>query len=159
MASAPGKIAKKVARSREMRQPQDYSVRPPFPKAALVELANLCNHSCVFCPIEKMTRKGRHIDRQLLERVLLEAYRLGTRELGFYGGSEPFVSKQLEHFIEFSKTTGFEYVYISTNGSIPSKDRMSSVLDSGLDSIKFSVNGGDRESYLAVHGKDDFTTS
>ncbi|MCA9398662.1 MAG: SPASM domain-containing protein [Candidatus Omnitrophica bacterium] len=35
-------------------------------------------------------------------------------------------------------------------------ERAKSVIDAGLDSVKFSVNAGTRESYKKVHGKDDF---
>lgn len=45
---------------------------------------------------------------------------------------------------------------ISTNGSLAVPQRMPTVIDAGIDSIKFSINAGDRETYKQVHGRDDF---
>ena len=55
-----------------------------FPKNMLMELTNLCNDSCLFCANSKCTRTRRTIEPELAERIIKEAYDLGTRELGFY---------------------------------------------------------------------------
>ena len=129
---------------------------PPFPRALNVELNNVCNHKCSFCAYPLMERDAGNISRERLEFWLRDAYRLGTRELGLHSGAEPFASKQLEHFVGFAKQIGYEYVYISTNGSLATPARMRKVIDAGIDSIKFSINAGDRETYKQVHGRDDF---
>ena len=147
------KISRKVA---DQFGADGYTLMPPFPKAVLVELANVCNHACVFCAISKSTRAPHHVSRELLERVLKEALVLGATEVGLYSGAEPFASKQLDYFVGFCKEVGFEHVYTTTNGAIPTTTRLARVIDSGLSSIKFSVNGGTRQAYKTVHGKDDF---
>jgi uncharacterized Fe-S cluster-containing radical SAM superfamily protein len=132
------------------------SVTPSFPRTIFVEISNLCNHACAFCAYSKMTRPGRRIDFALLERLLAEAYGLGTREAAFYSGAEPFTSPDLERIIKTSKAMGYEYVFISTNGALASERRLAACFDNGLDSIKFSINGADRETYRKVHGRDHF---
>lgn len=149
-------VSQRRAKILEKRDPGKTSARPPFPLKAQIELSNICNHTCAFCPMSKMTRKRKQLSSELLDKVLKEAHELGTREVGLFSGAEPFASPNLEHYIKHCKDIGYSYVYISTNGSIPTKERLKNALDAGLDSIKFSVNGGDRESYLAVHGKDHF---
>ncbi len=131
---------------------------PPFPRNLMIELSNACNHACIFCANPKMTRKKRPMDRSLAEKIMRDAFELGSREVGFYTTGEPFVHKSLEEFILFAKQTGYEYTYISTNGALASPDRAKKAIDAGLDSIKFSVNAGSKESYLATHGKDDWDT-
>ena len=132
------------------------SLRPPIPKSVLVELANICNHTCVFCPIAKTTRASQHISKELLEKTLREALSLGVTEVGLYSSAEPFATKLLDYFVKFCKDLGYSYIYTTTNGSIPTKERLKRVIDGGLSSIKFSVNGGTREAYKAVHGQDHF---
>ena len=132
------------------------SPEPGFPRTIFVEISNLCNHACAFCAYPKMTRPGRRIDFGLLERMLREAYALGTREAGFYSGAEPFTSPDLERIIKSAKDLGYTYVFISTNGALASERRLTACFDNGLDSIKFSVNGADRETYRRVHGRDHF---
>ena len=134
----------------------DASTQPAFPRNMLVELTNACNHQCIFCTNRKMTRPTGQIDEGLLFRVLREAFDLGTREVGFYTTGEPFASPGLPRYVAEAKRLGYDYVYITTNGALASPERTKAVMDAGLDSIKFSINAGERESYARIHGHDDF---
>lgn len=134
----------------------EFVLRPEFPRELLIEVANICNHACVFCAYRLMTRPKGVMDLDFYRRVLREAYRLGARDIGLYAGAEPFAVKRLELYVEAAKEIGFDYVYITTNGSMATPGRVKKVIAAGLDSIKFSINGGDRETYKAIHGKDDF---
>lgn len=129
---------------------------PAFPRVVMVEVANICNHKCSFCAYTKMTRPSQYISPELFRRVMTEAYELGAREVGLHGGSEPLTCKKLEEHIAHCKELGYEYIYFSTNGALGSPERFRKLIDAGTSSIKFSVNGGDREAYKAIHGKDDF---
>jgi molybdenum cofactor biosynthesis enzyme MoaA len=122
----------------------------------MVEVANICNHKCTFCAYPKMTRPSQYIDGDLFRRVMAEAYELGGREVGLHGGSEPLTCKKLESYIAYCKELGYEYIYFSTNGALGTPARFRALADAGTSSIKFSFNGGDRETYRMVHGRDDF---
>jgi organic radical activating enzyme len=131
-------------------------VAPPFPRTVLLEVSNLCNHRCVFCAYPKMTRPGRRMDLDMTRKILADAYGLGAREAGFYSGAEPFTSPDLEAIVGCAKSLGYEYTFISTNGSLATEKRLTAIIDNGLDSIKFSINAGDRETYRRIHGQDHF---
>lgn len=143
---------------KRLMENQQYEAdpRPAFPKNMLVELTNACNHRCVFCANRKMTRPVGHIDDALMIRVLREAFDLGAREVGFYATGEPFVSPGLARYVGEAKRLGYTYVYVTTNGALATPPRAREVIDAGLDSIKFSINAGTRESYERIHGSDDF---
>lgn len=132
------------------------SEAPPFPRTVLVEVANICNHRCVFCAYPKMTRPGNVIDPGLFRDVMRQAYELGAREAGLYAGAEPLTCKRLDEHIAYLSDLGYDYIYISTNGTLADEARLKRLIDAGLHSIKFSVNGGDRETYVKIHGKDQF---
>lgn len=132
--------------------------RPPLPKNMLVEITNGCNHACVFCANTYMQRKIGRIDPDFMDRLMSQAAAGGTEEIGFYTTGEPLVHKQLEQFVARASELGFRYKYISTNGALASPKRMRTLIDAGLNSIKFSVNAGTRDSYAKVHGKDDWDT-
>ena len=133
------------------------SLRPDFPhKEMLVELINICNHKCVFCAHSKMTRKASEIDPELLNKIMREAHALGVKEIGFYSTSEPFLCKNLSCYVKQAKEIGFEYVYISTNGAIATKEQLEHVINNGVDSLKFSINAGTVETYEFIHGQNDF---
>lgn len=132
--------------------------RPPLPRNMMVELTNTCNHACTFCPNPHMKRQRGRIDSDLMRRIILEAYEAGVREIGFYATGEPFADKRLAEFTKLAKTAGFEYTYISTNGALATPKRAKAVIDAGMDSIKFSINAGSRETYALIHGRDDWDT-
>ncbi len=131
-------------------------LKPPFPKTMLLEVSNICNHTCAFCANSKSDRKKGFVDKEFAKRIISEAYKLGTREIGFYATGEPLVDRNLETYISYAKEIGFEYVFITTNGALFDLQRIHSIIDAGIDSIKFSINGANREDYLLIHGKDDF---
>ena len=130
--------------------------RPIFPKGILIDLANACNHSCGFCQIHDMKRERGRIDRDLLWRIITEAGANGAREIGFYTTGEPFLHKDLPEITAHARDSGFTYIYVSTNGALATPERVKAVIAAGMNSIKFSINAGSRETYRAVHGKDDW---
>lgn len=134
----------------------DKNLIPPFPKNMLIELTNICNHNCIFCANSKMTRKKGKIDEDFLFRILKEAFDEGTTEVGFYATGEPFVSKNLDVYVAKAKEIGYKYVYITTNGALATPERSREVIEAGVDSIKFSINAGTKDTYKSIHGKDEF---
>ena len=140
----------------ELVESAQYVETPPFPREVLVEVANVCNHACTFCAYSKMTRERGFIEEGTLLNIVKQAYELGAREVGLYAGAEPLTYKHLDGLIELCRKVGYERVYITTNGSIGDEKRFRKLIDAGLDSIKFSINGGDRETYKKIHGRDHF---
>lgn len=143
-------------RLRETIKSSERIPKPKFPKQIQVETTNICNHGCEFCAYTLMERPKRHIDRILFERIVRESYELGAREIGLFAGAEPMACKWLDEYIILCRDIGYEYMYISTNGALGNETKFKKVIDAGLSSIKFSVNGGNRETYKRVHGRDDF---
>ena len=136
-----------------------YTLHPPFPKSNfLLELSNACNHSCLFCAHQKMKRKVGKMKPEMVESALRQAYALGTRECGFYATGEPFIVPELPKYIALAKKIGYTYVYLTSNGSLATPEKIRAVIDAGLDSIKFSINAPERKLYKFIHGKDDFNT-
>jgi cytidyltransferase-like protein len=134
-----------------------YTLTPPWPRSNfLIETSNACNHDCIFCAHRKMKRKVGRIKPETVERVLRQAYELGTREVGFYATGEPFLVKELPDYIALAKSIGYEYVYLTSNGALATPERIRAVVDAGLDSIKFSINAPQRRLYEFIHGHDDF---
>ena len=146
-------------RLKKAMRPELYTLEPPFPRTNfLLELSNACNHECIFCAHQKMKRKVGYMKREMVESALRQAYELGTREVGFYATGEPFLVKELPEYIKLAKDIGYEYVYLTSNGSLATEEKIKAVIDAGLDSLKFSINAPERKLYEFIHGKDDFDT-
>ena len=95
---------------------------------------------------------------ELAISILQEASELGIgrKELGLFASGEPFLYSELGRVIREAKALKFPYVYLTTNGSLVTKERAEEVIDAGIDSIRFSINAGTRKSYAEIHGRDDF---
>jgi sulfatase maturation enzyme AslB (radical SAM superfamily) len=132
------------------------SETPPFPRQIQIETTNICNHRCGFCAYTVMARPKSHMPKELFFRLVKEAYALGAREIGMFAGAEPLACKWIEDYVAFCRDEGYEYIYMSTNGALGDEARFKKLLDAGMSSIKFSINGGNRETYHRVHGRDDF---
>lgn len=150
---------------REINKPDlnIYSVMPPMPEKLQLELNETCNHSCVFCPFHSKYMKEKPVygvmNPEFAKKILEKASELGIgrKELGLFASGEPFLYKNLDEIVSYAKALNFPYIYITTNGSLASPDKAKKVIDAGVDSIRFSVNG-DRDTYGEIHGKDDFDT-
>lgn len=129
---------------------------PPFPKLIMFELTNICNHTCDFCYSKDMKRRKKIIDVNLTEKLLKRANELGATEVGFSTTGEALANKKLFDYIKYAKELGFKYTFFSTNGALFNDFYINECFNSGLDSIKFSVNAGSRETYKKIHGKDEF---
>lgn len=133
----------------------EYVLEPSFPKEIFIDLTSYCNHRCIFCANRKLKRKNT-MSPALVKRMLSEAYQNGTKDIGIYATGESFLIENLHEYVREAKEMGYEYIFVTTNGVLATPGRAKAVLDAGLDSIKFSINAGTRESYKIIHGKDDF---
>lgn len=143
-------------RIKEEKELEYKDVICQFPSNMLLELTNMCNDSCLFCANSKCTKKRGIINYNFAKMVLKQAYDLGTREVGFYGTGEPLLDKNLEDYVAYAKSLGYTYVYVTTNGVFLNEDRAQSLINSGIDSIKFSINASNPKDYFLIHGTNDF---
>ena len=128
---------------------------PPFPREAFFDITIACNHRCFFCSNSKVKKKL-FLDTKLAIRLMNEFHDNGTTDIALHANGEPFLHKDLALMTSEAKRIGINYVFIDTNGSLADPEKAKPVLDAGMDSIKFSINAGTRESYKRIHGRDHF---
>ena len=145
---------------------REIGLEPELPECLNVEINNTCNHKCIFCGFHSpYIEQPKHFKESVMKtdvvyEILEQAKRLGIgrREVGFYTSGEVFLHKDFSNIVRYAKELGFTYTFITTNGVLAVPQKMKEVIDAGLDSIRFSVNGADRKIYEAMHGRDDFDT-
>ncbi len=81
---------------------------------------------------------------------------VGVEELGLFWIGEPLLTKALPQYVAYAKEVGIPYVFVTTNGRLATLERIKPLFDAGLDSIKYSINAPDRETYKTVCGVDGF---
>ena len=142
-------------RLKEISQIKEYEINPEIPsKNLLIEVTNRCNCSCIFCANSKMIRKRKNINKDFVKKILIEAYDLGVKEVGFYTTGESLLDPSLSSYIRLAKEIGYEYVYLTTNGILLNEEKAKEIIDAGIDSIKISINAINREDYKFIHGVD-----
>ena len=130
---------------------------PPFPEAIKIEITGRCNFKCAYCAASNPLRPRGDMDKDFLYRILREAKSMGVKEIGMFMLGESFLVKELPEYIRYAKKeVDIEYVFITTNGSLCTTERLIAVTEAGLDSIKFSINAGAQERYKKMCGVDCF---
>ncbi|MCB8840727.1 radical SAM/SPASM domain-containing protein [Aurantimonas sp. VKM B-3413] len=154
--TTPGYFHRRL--SDQNSRPDGLAAIADFPKNALIELTNGCNHACIFCKNSDQARRHTHLPLEIFRDFVEQAVELGLREVGLYATGEPFMTKNLEDYVAAAKGLGIERIYLTSNGALASQERVQKCVEAGLDSIKFSINAANRRDYRAVHGFDDFET-
>jgi radical SAM protein with 4Fe4S-binding SPASM domain len=83
-------------------------------KKVYIEITNVCNLSCNFCP--KTSRTLKFMDKQSFAHVA-KSIKPYTDHVYFHLMGEPFLNKELEYFLETSKKNQLK-VNITTNGTL-----------------------------------------
>ena len=83
-------------------------------KKVYIEITNVCNLSCSFCP-----KTGRDKEFLSIERFkkILEEVKPYTKYIYFHLMGEPLLNRNLEKFLEISYNEGFK-VNLTTNGTL-----------------------------------------
>ena len=130
------------------------TLRPPLPRSLYVETTSRCNSKCQTCiltfggrePAEDLTwaRFRQVVDQfPVLERVLL------------HGIGEPLLNRDLPRMIEHLKARGARVIFNSNAISL-SAARAVSLIRSGLDELRVSLDATAAETYARIRGADAF---
>jgi len=122
----------------------------PAPRAVKIELTSQCNYRCGFCAHRLRMKDRGEMDRAFYERVVGEMVDAGVEELGMFYIGESFMCDWLPEAIAFAKKRGMRYVFLTTNGSLATPERVEACMAAGLDSLKFSMNNADEEQFVQI---------
>jgi len=130
--------------------------RPPFPKKAKIEITSRCDLKCFFCQHTYDPTPKFDINPELCFKIIRELKEVGVEDLGLFWIGEPIMVKELPQYVSYAKEIGIPYVFLTTNGRLATLERIKPLFDAGLDSIKFSFNADDQESYKEICGVDAY---
>ncbi len=133
----------------------EYPLHAPLPETLMIETTNACNLACSMCMNPKMQRKLGRISLQTLDLILDQAGSAGIQRIALYTTGEPLMHKKIFELIDRVKSAGF-YTYITTNALLLDDESIERLLTCGLDSIKYSVDGLNKQEYEAIRIKGDY---
>ena len=121
-------------------------------KRVYVEITNVCNLSCVFCP---GTERAKRFLSPAEFRLMAEKLRGHTRYLYFHVMGEPLLHPQLPELLAIAHELGFR-VCVTTNGTLLAEKTAALLSAPALHKVSVSLHsfegneGGDMADYL--HG-------
>lgn len=129
---------------------------PSFPRIIEFEITNHCNFHCLMCKtgVGVALRERGFMTIETYEKIIDEIKGKGVA-LKFVGQGEPTLHKGFIEFVNIAKRNGV-ICHLTTNGSMLNEEMMQEIIESGLDSVKFSFQGVDAEGYRMLRQNDDF---
>jgi MoaA/NifB/PqqE/SkfB family radical SAM enzyme len=125
-------------------------------KNVYIEMTNICNFDCNFCPIRSSKRKPGRIELDLFKKIIDEIAATGlTQRIGFHVLGEPMLHPELPAAVAYCSERGLE-TSLATNGSLLSRDKVRALIDSGLDYLGISLETTDAAEHESRRASLDF---
>lgn len=124
-----------------------------------MEVFGGCNYTCQMCP-QSNPGRGKDFTRKMpldeFEKILDKIVpKYGSPVINLEGSGEPTMAKDLDKYIVAVKKRGLK-CYMYCNGARLNGKFMKNVIDAGIDFIRFSVIGYNKEKYKKFMDVDNF---
>lgn len=132
-------------------------VRGSRPKMISLELTNECNLNCPFCLVglqntlpstehDLLPRGLGFMEWKLFEKIVGDAVDFGIKRLQLHFQGESLLHKKFPEMVRHAKERGLQ-TQVFTNGLVLTRQTAEKILKSGLDLMRFSVDGVSEEVY------------
>jgi len=118
-----------------------------LPHKAMIEVSSACNLRCTLCPVGQTMKKRMSLMKPEIFTRLIDRIASTVWKAKLYNYGEPLLHPQLPQFIEYAKSSGIEWVEISTNGMLLTPEVSSRLITAGLDFLRISIDGIDQATY------------
>lgn len=119
-----------------------------------IELTNICNFSCEFCPDSKMKRKRGMMPKEVAESILNDIGRTKiAKTILFHVMGEPLLHPDLIDIVSYASSRGIE-TCITTNGSRLDENLLEELIRAGIRKIIISLQTPDEKTF-ALRGAID----
>lgn len=130
----------------------------PFPRVLRIEPASQCNLSCAHCPTGTIEMARDVMSDQLFELIINEVkiHKDEIKVIVLYHGGEPLLNKNFANMVRTLKQINpLFFIKTVSNGMALTASRSQELLDCGLDSIEFSLDGSSAEESQYIRRKSD----
>lgn len=128
---------------------------PPAPRSVKIELSPRCNYCCGFCALRtREVQPRRDMQLDFFKRITRQMRAAGVEEIGVFYLGESFMNPQLlvDAIAYLKRELAMPYVFLTSNASLATPERVRKVMAAGLDSLKWSMNAADEEQFEEVMG-------
>jgi len=112
-----------------------------------IETASVCNLACPHCSREYIITPDKVMHEDLYKRLIQETVSLNVPSIKLNWRGEPLLNPKLGKMIEYAKEQGILEVLINTNAVSLTEEKAEELIESGLDVIIYSFDGGTKKTY------------
>jgi len=118
-----------------------------------LELTNLCNASCIFCPYQFQERSTGFMSDEVFEKAVSDFVQINGGSIGLTPivGDALIDPKFLDRVRYLRSLPAIDRIFLTTNAILLDKHGIREVLTSGLTSIMISTSGFEKESYKRIY--------
>lgn len=127
----------------------------PAPKSVKVELTARCNLRCKYCAVRTRKKQPtKDMDFYFFQKITEDMRISGVEEIGVFYLGESFMNPELLYkAVKWCKQDlGFPYVFLTSNAVMAGAEWVRMLMEVGLDSLKWSVNGADAKQFSDITG-------
>ena len=126
----------------------------------VMEVFGGCNYTCQMCP-QSNPGRGKNFTRKMplkeFEKILdMIVPKYGQPIINLEGSGEPTMAKDLDLYVKAVKDRGLK-CYMYCNGARLNGEFMKRVIDAGIDFIRFSIIGYNKDKYKEWMNIDNFS--
>ena len=118
-----------------------------FPLCVDIETAAVCDLACPHCYRQFVTTPDKIISEKLCYKIIDQAAEMKVPSIKFNWRGEPLLHPKLSDFIKYAKQKGIIETIINTNATKLNSKLSEKLINSGLDILIFSFDGGTKETY------------
>tara|TARA_B100000795_G_scaffold171879_1_gene129605 strand:+ start:3581 stop:4579 length:999 start_codon:yes stop_codon:yes gene_type:complete len=125
-----------------------------FPIHLDIELDNICNYACTFCPIGQPENKlheyyqnTKKLDEEKVYEILDDAKKIGVKSIQFNLVNEPLAHKNIFKVLDYANKLKFDDIFFISNGYLLNEKNALKILNSGLKKVMFSLDAHSSETY------------
>jgi MoaA/NifB/PqqE/SkfB family radical SAM enzyme len=137
----------------------DWTGQPLVPRRVVIETIFGCNATCGMCVINHETERQKGympMERFVTLANALAPFRDSIDMFDLFGLGEPLIDPHLADRIRLVKQLGFRNTAISTNAHLLDEKKQKALLEAGLDTVIFSIDGFSAETHEAVRERTNY---
>ena len=134
----------------------------PLPENIIIKQLDLelnggCNYKCTMCPQTQGREKDflKKLPFNIFTKIIDDALQYGLSTVSLHGSGEPTLSKDMPKYVSYIKSKGIKCMSI-TNGYLLTPKLSGELIKAGIDLLRISCVGYDRDSYTHWMKSDGF---
>jgi MoaA/NifB/PqqE/SkfB family radical SAM enzyme len=118
-----------------------------LPLCVDIELAAICDLACPHCFREYILTPDKTMDEEFFIDIINQVSDLKIPSIKLNWRGEPLLHPKISQFISYAKSKGILDIAINTNATNLTEKKSKEIIESGLDQIIYSFDGGSKKTY------------